>query len=132
MKTFFPNEGFSENLKGLPEFSFKTIWAYMVACFDAKKQLSTAKPLVKGYNVYKSGNVLTIKSCKEDHRAFVKSQVLPSVKKTAAYTCYIILRRQGLVQRAFCGCTAGIATTLQPRGGHPFCNGSVLQVKGRD
>jgi hypothetical protein len=103
VKTSFPNEGFSENLGGLPEVNFKTIWTYMVACLDAKKQLSTAKSLVKGYNFYQSGHVLTIKSCKKDHRAFVKSQVLPSMKKTATYTCYIILRRQGLVQRAFCG-----------------------------
>ena len=108
VKTCFPNEGFSENLEGLPEVNFKTIWTYMVACLDAKKQLSTAKPLVKGYNFYMSGHVLTVKSCKKDQRAFIKSQVLPSMKKTAAYTCYIILRRQGLVQRAFCGCPAGV------------------------
>jgi len=108
VKTSFPNEGFSENLEGLPEVNFKTIWTHMVACLDAKKQLSTAKPLVKGYNFYKSGHVLTIKPCKKDHSAFVKSQVLPSMKKTAAYTCFIILRRQGLVQRAFCGCPAGV------------------------
>ena len=80
VKTCFPNEGFSENLEGLPEVNFKTIWTYMVACLDAKKQLSTAKPLVKGYNFYKSGHVLTVKSCKKDQRAFIKSQVLPSMK----------------------------------------------------
>ena len=108
VKTSFPNEGFSENLEGLPEVNFETIWTYMVASLDAKKQLSTAKPLVKGFNFYKSGHVLTIKSCKKDHRVFVKSQVLPSVKKTAAYTCYIILREQGLVERVFCGCPAGV------------------------
>ena len=108
VKTRFPNEGFSENLEGLPEVNFKTIWTYMVACLDAKKQLSTAKLLVKAYNFYKSGHVLNVKSCEKDHRAFVKSQGLPSMKKTTAYTCYIILRRQGLVQRAFCGCPAGV------------------------
>ena len=108
VKTSFPNKGFSKNLEGLPEVNFKTIWTYMVACLDAKKQLSTAKPLVKGFNFYKSGHVLTIKSCKKDHRVFVKSQVPPSMKKTAAYTCYIILRGQGLVERAFCGCPAGV------------------------
>ena len=56
-KTCSPNEGFSENLEGLPEVKFETIWTYMVACLDAKKQLLTAKPLVKGYNFYKSHNI---------------------------------------------------------------------------
>ena len=41
-------------------------------------------------------------------RTYIKSQVLPSMKKTSAYSCYIILRKNGLVQRAFCGCPAGI------------------------
>ena len=30
------------------------------------------------------------------------------MKKTAAYTCNIILRGQSLVQKAFCGCPAGV------------------------
>ena len=31
---------------------------------DAKRQLSTAKPFVKGYNFFKSGHVLIVK-CRE-------------------------------------------------------------------
>ena len=54
VKTSFPKEGFSENLEGLPEVNFKTIWTYMVACLDAKKQLSTAKPLVRVYSWHES------------------------------------------------------------------------------
>lgn len=32
----------------------------MIDSVDSKKQLSTAKPLVKGFNFYKSGNVHSI------------------------------------------------------------------------
>jgi hypothetical protein len=110
VKTSFPTEGFSDSLDGLPLITFKAVWTYMVACMEAKRQLSTAKPLVKGFNFYKSGHVLTVKSCtKQDTmKTYIKSQVLPSMKKTSAYSCYIILRKNGLVQRAFCGCPAGI------------------------
>ena len=38
----------------------------------------------------------------------MKSQVLPSMRKTYAYLCFIIVRRNGLVQKAYCGCPAGI------------------------
>ena len=68
VKNSFPTEGFSESLEGLPVVSFNTVWTYMVACLDAKKQLSTAKPMVKGFNFYKSGHVLTVKSCQRDNR----------------------------------------------------------------
>ena len=80
----------------------------MVCCVDAKKQLSTAKPLIKSFNFYKSGHVLTMKSSNEDTRSYIKSQVLPSMRKTSAYLCFIIVRRNGLVQKAYCGCPAGI------------------------
>lgn len=50
LKTSFPTEGFSEKLEGLPEITFKAVWTFMVADMEAKRQLSTAKPLVKGYN----------------------------------------------------------------------------------
>jgi len=68
-------QGFSENLDGLPVITFRTIWTYMVACVDAKKQLSTAKPMVKGFNFYKSGHVLNVKSCTKENRTYVKSLV---------------------------------------------------------
>ena len=35
----------------------------MIETCDAKKQLSTAKPLVKGFNFFKSGHVLSILFC---------------------------------------------------------------------
>lgn len=61
---------------------------YMIEENDAKRQLSTAKPLVKGYNFYKSGHVLTVKCREYDGKFYVKSQVLPSMKKTVLYNCY--------------------------------------------
>ena len=110
VKSSFPSEGFSDSLEDIPVITFKAVWTYMVACMEAKRQLSTAKPLVKGFNFFKSGHVITVKSCAkpETMRTYIKSQVLPSMKKTSAYSCYIILRKNGLMQRAFCGCTAGI------------------------
>ena len=74
----------------------------MVTSVGAKKQLSTAKPLVKGFNFYKSGHVFTVISCNADNgsRCYVKSQVLPSMKKSEAYLCHIVIRSNGLVQKA--------------------------------
>jgi len=85
--TSFPQEGFCESLQGLPTITFKTVWTYMVSCVDAKRQLSTAKPMIKGFNFYKSGHVSTVKSCNNDSsmRTYIKSQVLPSMKKSSAY-----------------------------------------------
>ena len=80
----------------------------MVACLDARKQLSTAKPMVKGFNFYKSGHVLNVKSCLKNNKTFIKSLVLPSMRKTSAYSCFIVLTNQGSVSSASCGCPAGI------------------------
>ena len=80
-------------------------YSEMVCCVDAKRQLSTAKPLVNGFNFYKSGHVMTVKSCNEDTRSYIKSQVLPSMRKDL---CLIIVWRNGLVQKAYCACPAGI------------------------
>ena len=50
LKENFPSDGFTEDLSILPFISFGTIWRYMIDESDAKKQLSTAKTLVMGYN----------------------------------------------------------------------------------
>jgi hypothetical protein len=75
VKTSFPTEGFNDSLDGLPLISFKAVWTYMVACMEAKQQLLTAKPLVNGFNVYKSSHAITVKSCtKQDTmRTYIKS-----------------------------------------------------------
>ena len=49
---------------------------------DSKKKLYTAKPLVKGFNFYKSaGNVISISFLKQNDKNNYKSQILPSMKK---------------------------------------------------
>ena len=80
----------------------------MIEESDAKRQLSTAKPLVKGYNFFKSGHVLSIKCRESDGKFYGKSQVLPSMKKTVLYNCYIFLNKCGNVLTAYDGCPAGI------------------------
>ena len=108
LKVNFPVDGFTEDLSILPAISFGTIWRYMIEEIDAKRQLSTAKPLVKGYDFLKSGHVLPVK-CKEyDGKFYVKSQVLPSMKKTVVYNCCIIFNKCGSVVLAYDGYPAGI------------------------
>ena len=108
LKENFPSDGFTEDLSILPFISFGTLWRYMIEESDAKKQLSTAKPLVKGYNFFKSGHVLTIKCREYDGQFYVKSKVLPSMKKSVVYNCYIVLDKGGKVMTAYDGCPAGI------------------------
>lgn len=104
----FPKEGFSCDLSGIPRVTFGNIWRYMIDCVETKKQLSTAKPLVKGYNFYRSGHVLFISHRPEKGKHYLKSQVLPSMKKKAVYTCYIVMTSIGNELRAQCGCPAGV------------------------
>lgn len=54
-----------------------------------KKKLSVEKPIVKGYNFYKSGKVF---GKSENGLFFIKSQVLPSHSKAGpAYTVKIMI-----------------------------------------
>ena len=80
----------------------------MIDGIHSKKQLSTAKPLVKGYNFYKSGNVASISFLRQNSKNYFKSQVLPSMRKDVVYQCYILMSSIGSVLRAYCGCPAGI------------------------
>ena len=104
----FPREGFSTDISGMPKLTFGTIWRYMIDGVECKKQISTAKPLVKGYNFYKSGHVLFISHLSENGKHYMKSQVMPSMKKKAVYLCYLVLTSVGNVLRAHCGCPAGV------------------------
>ena len=108
LKENFPSDGFTEDLSILPFISFGTIWRYMIEESDAKKPLSTAKPLVKGYNFFKSGHVLTVKCREYDGKFYVTSKVLPSMKKSVVYNCYIVLNKVGKVMTAYDGCPAGV------------------------
>lgn len=76
--------------------------------FSLKKQLPPAKPLVKGFNFYKSSNVVCIPLIKQNGKNYIKSQVLPSMKKNLVYHCNIVMSSIGGVLKAYCGCPAGL------------------------
>ena len=80
----------------------------MIEKVECKKQLSTAKPLVKGFNFYKSGHVLFICHLLQDGKHFIKTKVLPSMKKKSVYTCCLVMSTVGQVLSAHCGCPAGV------------------------
>ena len=65
-----------------------------------KKQLSTAKLLVKGFNLFKSGHVLYIGYLNENRKHYIKRQVLPSIKKDKVYTCFLVIASIGSVLNA--------------------------------
>ena len=104
----FPKEGYKADLKGLPNISFGTVWRFMIEGVESKKQLSTAKPLVKGFNFFKSGHVLYIGYLHENGKHYIKSQVLPSMKKDKVYTCFLVIASIGRVLNAHCKCPADI------------------------
>ena len=104
----FPKDGYHDDLSDLPFVNFGTVWKYMIESSNAKKQLSTAKPLVKGFTFFKSGNVVKVSVCSRDNKSFLKSQVLPSMKKSSVYNCYTVLLPNGHVKQAYCGCPAGV------------------------
>jgi len=52
LEASFPTESYSYKLEDLPTITFKSIWTYMISCMDAVKQISTAKPMVKGFNFF--------------------------------------------------------------------------------
>ena len=104
----FPKDGFREDLTDLPFVNFGTVWKYMIESSNAKKQLSTAKPLVKGFNFFKSGNLVKVTVCSRENKWYLKSQVLPSMKKSSIYNCFILLLPNGHIKSVYCGCPAGV------------------------
>ena len=104
----FPKDGYHDDLSNVPDVNFGTVWKYMIESSNAKRQLSTAKPLVKGFNFFKSGNVVKVSVCSRDNKSFVKSQVLPSMKKSSVYNCYAMLLQNWHVKQAYWGCPAGV------------------------
>ena len=68
------------------------IWKYLIKDVEFKKQLSVEKPIVKGYNFFKSGKVLGLYSKSENGLVYVKSQVQPSYSKGGSvYAVKIII-----------------------------------------
>ena len=81
LRASFPEEDFKADLSGSPKVLFGTIWKYINDAVDSKKKLSTDKPLAKGFNFYKSGNVISMSFLKKNGKNYFKSQVIPSMKK---------------------------------------------------
>lgn len=104
----FPKDGYTVDLSKTPKISFGTVWRFMIESVTCKKQIATAKPLVKGYNFFMSNHVLSMYHLAKDGKHFIKSKVLPSMKKSAVYTCYISISSLGFVIQAKCGCPAGM------------------------
>lgn len=104
----FPTDGYNADLSKLPKITFGSIWKFMIDSLDWRKQVSTAKPLLKGYNFFMSNHVLATYQQTKDAKSYIKSQVLPSMKKKIVYTCFIKLSSLGFVLAAKCGCPAGV------------------------
>lgn len=103
----FPTVGYQSSLSSMPKVTFGTVWHFMIETVSSKKQIATAKPLVKGFNFYKSKHVLSIVCQRKEGKHYVKSKVLPSMKKSMVYTCYIAFSSLGSVLRGKCACPAG-------------------------
>ena len=73
------------------------------------KGTSTAKPLIKGHNFFKSGHVVKLEkhNLSEDGLCHLRGWILPSMKKSTSYTAFITLKNAKIL-RAKCGCPAGI------------------------
>ena len=108
IESSFPKNGYSTNLSTCPKVTFGTIWRYMIDRVSTKKQIATAKPLVKGYNFFMSNHVLAMFHCKANGKHYIKSQVLPSMKKSTVYACFLVLSLSTHVVQSKCGCPAGV------------------------
>ena len=104
----FPSEGYTDELSDV-HVDYNMIWKFMVQNV-AGKGTSTAKPLVKGYNFFKSGHVVKlekISNLNDDGLCHFRGRILPSMKKTTVYSAFITLREKKVL-RAKCACPAGI------------------------
>ena len=92
----------------VPRVGYNQIWNYLIEDVELKKQLSVEKPIVKGYNFYKSGKVLGLYSKAENGLFYVKSQVQPSYSTNGpVYAVKIVIHNNSEIQKAFCPCPAG-------------------------
>ena len=105
----FPSTGFECGTVNLPRISYRNIYLEVL---DRGCRTKTAtvyrKPIVKGYNFFKSGHVLKIFSKKEHNKHYALSKVQPSMKNGKVYTVKIILFSNGNITTAFCCCPAGV------------------------
>ena len=80
----------------------------MIEAVTCKKQIARARPLLKGYNFVMSNHVLAMYHLEKDRKNYIKSQVIPSMKKSTVYTCFITFSSVGVVLHGKCGCPAGL------------------------
>ncbi|CAH3178799.1 unnamed protein product [Porites lobata] len=78
----------------------------MIEGVESKKQLSAGKPLGKGFNFFKTRHVLYIGQLHKNGKHFVKSQVLPSMKRDKIYV--VVMTSIGGVLKVHCKCPPGI------------------------
>ena len=104
----FPTEGYNDDLSDVPVVDYNMIWKFMVQNVSGKGTF-TAKPLIKGYNFFKSGHVVKLEkhNLSEDGLCHLRGKILPSMKKSTSYTAFITLR-DGKIIHAKYGCPAGI------------------------
>lgn len=91
---------------------YPQIWKFLIDDVEFKKQLSVKKPIVTGYNFYKSGKVEGIYTKQEGELFYVKSQVKSSYDKQAdknknIYTVKMTINASSQVKQAVCPCPSG-------------------------
>lgn len=105
----FPTDGYRVGVADCPKIGYPQIWKYLIEEVELKKQLSVEKPIVKGYNFFKSGKVLGVFSCSENNLHYVKSQVMPSYSKSGRVYCVkMIIKANSHIHKAYCPCPAGV------------------------
>ena len=96
----FPDKGFEVGLSRIPTIGRSQIWKYLIEDVQLKGQLSVEKPIVKGYNFYRSGKGLGLYSQQINGVHCIKGRVMPSYAKTgAAYTVKITVEANGNILR---------------------------------
>lgn len=92
----------------VPNVDHNIIWKFMVQNVPGKGT-STAKPLIKGYNFFKSGHVVKLEehNLSEGGLCHLRGKILLSMKKSTSYTAFITLKDSKIL-RVKCGCPAGI------------------------
>ncbi|XP_015768406.1 PREDICTED: uncharacterized protein LOC107347056 [Acropora digitifera] len=77
----FPTKGFAVGINWKLHVGYPQIWKFLIDDVEFKKQVSVEKPIVKGYNFYKSGKVQGIYTKQQEELFYIKSQVKSSYDK---------------------------------------------------
>ena len=122
----FPDAGWTSSLQTVPDVTFPSIYQHFMEkslVGAARSTISTDtdtdtsdsdvfssfKGIDKGYNFFRSGHVQKLELAEGEGCAFVRCNVLPSMKKCDPYRTKVCLRPNGMVKAAICMCTAGLA-----------------------